>query len=157
MKISKQLQNQLLDLMTVSAEKGNLANAGAVLDGTKVIATAESWVASSCDATAHSERMLVGTVCNLRHSNYTPGLTMVSVVEPCIMCMSACSQAGYSTLSYIIPAHRYVDRISYITDTTKIDKHNLAKKFTVPIKLVQLHDYEAIFCKQFEESMGISR
>ena len=96
--LTKDQKGVLKKLMTVSAKKGNLANAGMVIDNNIMIASAESWVVSSTDATAHSERMLVEIVGKLKHSNYTPGLTMVSVVEPCIMCMSACSQAGYKEI-----------------------------------------------------------
>lgn len=142
--------------MAVSAEKGNLANAGAVLEGNKVIATAESWVVSKCDATAHSERMLVEMVCNLRHSNYTPGLTMISVVEPCIMCMSACSQAGYSAIAYIIPADRYIKKLPWMSDSSEVDKCALAAVFSSPIKLMRLERYEDQFCAVFEKSMGIN-
>jgi tRNA(Arg) A34 adenosine deaminase TadA len=155
MKISKTLQKQLIDLMTASAKKGNLANAGAVLENGKVIATAESWVVSSCDATAHSERMLVEIVGKLKHSNYTPNLTMISVIEPCTMCLSACSQAGFKEIAYIIPAKKYFNQIPWMTDGIKIDKQKLAKEFSNPIYLVHLNEYEEQFCKTFTKTMRI--
>lgn len=140
--------------MRLSAEKGNLANSGLVLEGDEVLAYAESWVVSEHDATAHSERMLVEKVCNSKQANYTPGLTMISVVEPCIMCMSACSQAGYKQIGYIIPASKYVDKIAWMTDSTKTDKQKLAADFSEPIELLHLADYEAEFCEVFEEVMS---
>lgn len=107
---TEQIQT-LKDLMKNSATKGNLANAGMVFENGKVLDAAESWVVTNHDATSHSERMLVTKICNTKKTNYTPGLIMVTVVEPCIMCMSACSQAGYSEIQYIIPANRYVKKI----------------------------------------------
>src|SRR3990167_5400838 len=139
--------------MAISAKKGNLANSGLVIEdieNNKIIASAESWVVSSCDATAHSERLLVEIVCKLKHSNYTPGLTMISVVEPCLMCMSACSQAGYKEIYYIIPAKKYVKKIPWMTDTVIINKILIANQFTSPIKLIYLKEYEEEFSNVFE-------
>lgn len=153
MKLDKNILLLLKDLMTKSASKGNLANSGIVLDNGKMIASAESWVVSSCDATAHSERMLVEIVGKLKHSNYTPGLTMISVVEPCLMCMSACSQAGYKEVCYIIPAKRYIDKIPWMSDTNKLNKQEIASGFSEPIKLTHLKEYEEEFCQVFEKVM----
>ncbi|MBI3620124.1 hypothetical protein HY214_03215 [Candidatus Roizmanbacteria bacterium] len=154
MELTPEQISLLKDLMTRSAKKGNLANAGLVLENNKLLASAESWVASSCDATAHSERMLVTMVCNLKHANYTPGLIMVSVVEPCTMCMSACSQAGLKKIAYIIPAKRFIEKIAWMSDTTKIDKHQLASQYSEPLKLVHLSNYEEEFCQIFEKVMS---
>ena len=150
MRLTSDQKELLKKLMKISARKGNLANAGFVLDNKIVVASAESWVVSSSDATAHSERMLVETVCKLKHTNYTPGLTMVSVVEPCLMCMSACSQAGYKEICYIIPAKKYVKKIPWMTDTVIINKILIANQFTSPIKLIYLKEYEEEFSNVFE-------
>ena len=148
-------QTQLLkDLMTNSAKKGNLANSGLVLENGKMIASAESLVFTNKDATAHSERMLVEKVCKLKKSNYTPGLTMITVVEPCLMCMSACSQAGYKEVAYIIPAKRYVNKIAWMTDVKEdVDKQKIAQSFNEPIKLTHLGEYEEEFSEVFERVM----
>lgn len=143
----------LKDLMKRSAKKGNLANSGMVLENEQMIASAESWVISDCNATAHSERMLVELVGHLKHSNYTPGLTMISVVEPCVMCLSACSQAGYKELAYIVPAKRYIEKLPWMSDGINIDKQSLASQFSEPIILTHLQVYEEEFCKVFEEVM----
>jgi tRNA(Arg) A34 adenosine deaminase TadA len=153
MKLLRSVQNKLKTLMAKSAEKGNLANAAVVLEKGKVIAAAESWVVSSCDATAHSESMLVRIVGQLKHSNYTPGLTMITVVEPCLMCLSACSQAGYDEVAYIIPAKKYIKEIPYMTDITNFNKKILAKQFSHPLRLVHLEEYEKSFCRVFENVM----
>ncbi|KKQ51366.1 hypothetical protein A3A52_01045 [Candidatus Woesebacteria bacterium RIFCSPLOWO2_01_FULL_39_14] len=153
MKLTKEGIALLKKLMAISANKGNLANAGIVLENGKIIASAESLVVSSSDATAHSERMLVSEVCKLRHTNYTAGLTMVSVVEPCLMCLSACSQAGYKEIAFIIPAERYVEPIPWMTDIRNLDKEGLSKKFSNPLKYVHLKEHEGEFCKVFEKAM----
>lgn len=144
----------LKKLMIISAKKGNLANSGVVLENGKVIASAESLVGSNKDATAHSERMLVQKIGNLKQNNYTPGLTMVSVCEPCVMCIGACTLAGYDKLAYIIPAKKYTDRISFFTNDTKIDKEKLASEFDKTIELIHLIEYKDEFSKVFEEAMA---
>jgi tRNA(Arg) A34 adenosine deaminase TadA len=155
--ILSQDQIQLLkDLMRSSAQKGNLATSGLVLEDGKVIASKDSIVASDHDATAHSERILVAEVGKLKGNNYTPGLIMVTVVEPCIMCMSACSQAGYSEIAYIIPADRYIKELGWkMTDSTKTDKQKLARDFSSPIKLTQIKELEEEFSKVFERLMEL--
>lgn len=154
MKLTSEQIKLLKQLMTNSAEKGNLANAGLVLDGDKMLASAESLVVTNSDATAHSERMLVEKVGGIKKSNYTPGLSMVTVVEPCLMCMSACSQAGYKEIGYIIPASRYVKKIAWMTDVNEtVDKKEIAHSFFEPIQLVHLSEYEEEFCEVFERVM----
>ena len=139
--------------MVQSARKGNLANAGLVLEDGEVIASAESLVVSNTDATAHSERMLVEKVCKLKHDNFTPGLTLVSVIEPCLMCMSACSWAGYKEIAYIISAKKYIDKIPWMAEITKVDKQEIANLFHNPIKLIHIKELENEFSKVFEEEM----
>lgn len=154
MKLIREQINLLKELMSNSAKKGNLANAGLVLEDGKTIASSESLVETNSDATAHSERMLVEKIGKIKRSNYTPGLTMVTVIEPCLMCMSACSQAGYKEVAYIIPANRYVNKIAWMTDVKdSIDKQKIAQSFSQPIKLTHLAEYEEEFCKVFEEAM----
>lgn len=140
----------LKKLMISSARKGNLPNASLVLQNGNLIASSESLVATNHDATAHSERMLVETMCRRKKSHYTPGLDMISVVEPCLMCLSACSQAGYSTLGYIIPAHRYIRKVLYITDAT-INKQDVTQTMISKIELIHLSEYTNVFCKVFEK------
>jgi tRNA(Arg) A34 adenosine deaminase TadA len=154
MKLTKEQIITLKKLMVNSAKKGNLANSGIVLENGKMIATAESLVVTNNDATAHSERMLVEEVGMKKKTNYTPGLKMVSVVEPCLMCMSACSQAGYEEIAYIIPAKKYVRKIAWMTDVKeRVNKKRIAYSFSKPIKLVHLSRYEDEFCEIFEEEM----
>lgn len=139
--------------MVNSARKGNLANSGLVLEDGKTIASAESWVVTNNDATSHSERMLVEKVCKKRKNNYTQGLTMVTVVEPCLMCMSACAWAGYKEIVYIIPAEKYIKKIPWMAETKAVDKQKIAKSFSEPIKLTRLGQYEVEFSELFEREM----
>jgi len=154
MKLTKKQKELLKKLMVNSARKGNLANSGLVLEEKAVVASAESLVVTNHDQTAHSERMLVEEVCKRRKNQDTPGLAMVSVVEPCLMCLSACAQAGYKEIAFIIPAKKYVAKIPWITDTENIDKRKIASQFSKPIRYTQLAEYESEFCKVFEKEMS---
>jgi len=153
LELTEEQQKLLKQLALNSAKKGNLANAGLVLEDGRTIASAESWVVSGCDATAHSERMLVEMVCKLKHSNYTPGLTMVTIIEPCLMCLSACAWAGYKRVAFIIPASKYIKTIPWVAENTKADKNQIAKTFTEPIELIHLSQYENEFSRVFENRM----
>lgn len=140
--------------MVNSARKGNLANSGVVIENGKTIAAAESWVVTHHDATSYSERMLVEKVCKAKANNYTPGLTMVTVCEPCLMCMSACAWACYKRIAYIIPASKYIAKIPWMSENTKVDKKELAKTFSEPVELIQLGQYEEEFSQIFETEMA---
>lgn len=153
MELNTEQIKRLKDLMRSSARKGNLANSGMVLENGVSIAEAESLVVSNCDATAHSERMLVEKVCKDKKTNYTPGLVMITVCEPCLMCLSACSWAGYDSIVFIIPAKKYFDKIPWLADTLFLDKNNLVKSFTKPLDLIHLNQYEEEFSVVFEEEM----
>ena len=150
MNLTQKQINTLKELMTNSARKGNLPNSGLVIENEKTIATAESLVVTNHDATAHSERMLVEKVCKAKRNNYTPGLSLVTVCEPCLMCMSACAWAGYKIIAYIIPASKYINKIPWISDNMKVDKQEIANTFSEPIKLIHLLQYEVEFSKIFE-------
>ncbi len=143
----------LKDLMIKSARKGNLANAGLVIENGKTIASAESLVVTNNDATAHAERMLVEQVCKDKKTNYTPGLTMVTVCEPCLMCLSACAWAGYNQVVYLIPAKKYIAKIPWMSEALSVDKQEVSKAFSTPVILVHLKEYEDEFSQVFEKEM----
>jgi tRNA(Arg) A34 adenosine deaminase TadA len=144
----------LKDLMENSARKGNLANSAIVLENGKIIASSESLVVTNHDTTSHSERMLVEKVGHLKNSNYNPGLTMVTVCESCLMCLSACSQAGYKTLAYIIPTTKYVEKIPWMTDNNNVNREEIAKTMSEPIEYIHLDEYEREFSEVFEKEMS---
>jgi len=150
----------LKKLMVSSALKGNLANAALVLDGAgKMLAASESLVNTNCDATAHAERLLVEMVCkekkgsSKKGSSATPGLVMVSVCEPCLMCLAACALAEYKTIAYMIPAAKYIDKIPWLSENVKVDKQEIARTFSDPVELLHLNQYEEEFSKIFEDAM----
>lgn len=150
LELTQEQIKQLKKLMINSARKGNLANSGIVIENGKTIAMAESWVVTNHDATSHSERMLVEKVCKAKGNNYTPGLTMVTVCEPCLMCMSACVWAGYKKIAYIIPAKKYIKKIPWLSENTKVNKQEIARSFSEPIELILLIQYQKEFCRVFE-------
>lgn len=155
MELSPKQRELLKELMANSARKGNLANSGIVLENNQTIASAESLVVTNHDATAHSERMLVEIICKQNGSNYTPGLTMITVCEPCLMCLSACSQAGYRSIAYIIPANKYVKKIPWMSDNQNINKDEVARTMSEPIELTHLAQYEDEFSTVFEKEMAV--
>ncbi len=153
MKLNKKQIKILKELMTASRKKGNIATSAIVLDKSgNLLGSADSVVASDHDATAHAELRLVSRVGKKLKNNYTPGLIMVTVLESCLMCMSACSQAGYEKMFYIIPAKRYLSTNPLMTDVNEnVDKTLIANNFSDPIKLIHLKEYEEEFCQLFEE------
>lgn len=154
MDLTKEQIEKLKKLMVSSARKGNLANSGLVIENGKTIAASESLVVTNHDATSHSERMLVERVCKAKGSNYTPRLTMVTVCEPCLMCMGACAWAGYKKIAYIISASKYIRKISFFSENTKVNKQKIAKTFNEPVELIHLKKYEAEFSRIFEDEMA---
>jgi len=161
MELTNEQIKKLKGLMASSAQKGNLANAALVVDRSgSIVAASESLVNTNHDATAHAERLLVEAVCKEQKgfssigSSATPGLIMVAVCEPCLMCLAACALAEYKTLAYIIPAAKYIEKIPWLSENTKIDKKEIAKTFTAPIQLVHLKQYEEELSKVFEKEMA---
>jgi len=151
----------LKKLMVNSALKGNLANAALVLDAAgRTVAVSESLVNTNCDATAHAERLLVEKICKEKKSSSekgssaTPGLVMVAVCEPCLMCLAVCALAEYKTIAYIIPAAKYIDKIPWLSENLKADKQEIARTFINPIELSYLNQYEEEFSKVFEDAMS---
>jgi tRNA(Arg) A34 adenosine deaminase TadA len=153
MKLTKEQVEILKDLMVKSARKGNLATSGIVLENGKLLVSADSPVNSSTDATAHSERLLVEKACKIKGSAFNLGLSIVTVVEPCLMCMSACAWAGFKEIGYIIPADKYLDKIPWMSEIKGVDKQKIAESFTEPLKLIHLKKYENEFCEVFEKEM----
>ncbi len=68
--------------------------------------------------------------------------------------MSACAWARYKVIAYIIPANRYIKKIPWMSDNTKIDKLKIACSFCNPIELIHLDQYEDEFSKVFEAEMS---
>ncbi|MFB6088760.1 MAG: deaminase [Candidatus Aenigmatarchaeota archaeon] len=151
MELKERQIETLKGLTKKSATKGNLPNAAIVLEGGEMIASSQSLVASDNNVTSHAELLAIEKICKLRESAWTPGLNLVSVVEPCTMCLSAASQAGYENVYYIIPAKRYEDEVLYITDVQVGFKEGLVKNFKNDINLIYLKGLEEEFSEVFED------
>lgn len=153
MKLKEDQINLLKNLIKKSAQKGNLPNAAIVLEGNKKINSSQSLVASNNNITSHAELSVVQKVCKSKGSAWTPGLDLVSVVEPCMMCLSACSQAGYENIYYIVPAEKYENEVLYMTDMKTKNKEKLIKEFKNTINLIQLKNLENEFSEIFEKTL----
>ncbi|MBU3924676.1 nucleoside deaminase [Patescibacteria group bacterium] len=152
MKLSQIQINTLEKLMITSGKKGNLPNGAILIDRKgKIICKGESLVATNKDATAHAERMVIEKVCKKIKSPIIPHYKLVSVFEPCLMCLSAAYWAGIKEIYYIIPACKYWDAIPWVSESKKINKNDLAGKFSEKIKLEHLGEYEKEFSKIFDE------
>jgi tRNA(Arg) A34 adenosine deaminase TadA len=153
MKLTKYQLGLLKKLMIKSAREGNLVTSAICLENGKVITSQDSPVNTNHDATAHSERLLVERVCKMKGTAFDLGLTMVSVVESCMMCLSACAWAGFAEVYYIIPAERYLDRIPWMSELRGIDKRKIVDSFAWKLKWGHLKEYEEEFCEIFEKEM----
>jgi uncharacterized membrane-anchored protein YitT (DUF2179 family) len=68
--------------------------------------------------------------------------------------MSACSWAGYKFIAYIIPANKYIKKIPWLSENTKINKQEIAKNFNNPLEIIHLSQYESEFSEVFEKEMA---
>ncbi|RJQ27461.1 hypothetical protein C4577_01370 [Candidatus Parcubacteria bacterium] len=91
--------------------------------------------------------------CNIKNSAFNTGLTIVTVTEPCLMCISACSWAGLKEIYYMIPVKKYIDKIPWVSEAPNLDKDIVLSSLINPIKLTHLKEYENDFSKLFEEEM----
>ncbi len=152
MKLSQIQINTLKKLTITSGKKGNLPNGAILVDAKgKIIGKAESLVATNKDATAHAERLVIEKVCKKNKSPIVPRYKLVSVFEPCLMCLSAAYWAGIKEIYYIIPACKYWDAMPWSSESKKINKNDLVGKFSEKIKLEYLGEYEKEFSKIFDE------
>lgn len=153
-KLTIEQKEILIQLMTNSARKGNLANAAIAIDSFgNIVESSESLVVSNTDATAHAERLLIEKLGKKESNHYINSYTIITVVEPCLMCLSASSQAGIREIEYIIKADDYIAQIPWMSDINDFDKHELGLKMSNPIKLTHLKEISPTFKKVFELEM----
>jgi tRNA(Arg) A34 adenosine deaminase TadA len=134
-----------------SAEKNNLPNAALAIKNGKTVESAGSYPASTPDATMHSERALVTKLCKKENKFLLPtGYSVVSVVEPCLMCIGAAYWAGIKKIYYIIPASKYAKKIPWMTESNTLNKLELVKQLNEKMELIHLPEYEDEFKKLFE-------
>ncbi|OHB18602.1 MAG: hypothetical protein A2666_01375 [Parcubacteria group bacterium RIFCSPHIGHO2_01_FULL_47_10b] len=150
----------LRQLAISSAEKGNLPNGALLLDSeNKLVYQSESKVASDCDATAHAERLVIEQACKKEHTPIIRNYSLITVVEPCLMCLSAAYWAGIKKVYYIIPAAAYWDVIPWMSESKTINKYELIAQWNERIEMVQLGGHEGQFIEIFDnyKSRIISR
>lgn len=142
----------LKDLMIASGKKGNLPNSAILIDNAgKIAGESGSLVATSKDATAHAERLVIEKVCKMSNSPMIPQYKLISVFEPCLMCLSATWWAGIKEVYYIIPASKYWDSIPWAAEGKNIDKNDLINKFSEKMKFKHLSEYEKDFSGVFDD------
>lgn len=148
MKLSPELIKALKELALSSGEKHNLPNAALIVNKKGgIIGSSESLVATNTDATAHAERLVIEKVCKKEKSPLIPNYILLTVLEPCLMCLAAAYWAGIKKIYYIIPSSRYFSQIPWITESKNINKKNLVKKFAEPVVYQAIKSYQ----KEFEE------
>ncbi len=152
MELTKSQIQTLKSLAIDSANKKNLPNAALMLDGNKIVESEGSYPASTPDATAHSERVVITNVCKRIGKFLLPATySIVSIFEPCLMCIGAAYWAGIKKIYYIIPASKYVDKIPWATESKTIDKHKLIAQFNEKMEIIKLDKYEKEFTALFDE------
>jgi len=152
MKLKIEQIKTLKKLTILAGKKGNLPNAAIIIDDVgNIIGQSQSLVATNKDATAHAERLLIEKVCKKNKSCVIPQYKLISVFEPCLMCLSAAFWAGIKEAYYIIPASKYWNKIPWASESKKINKQELVSKFSEKIKFIQLKTYERDFEKIFDE------
>lgn len=137
--------------MISSGEKGNLPNASIIIKNDFIAGQSESLVATNKDATAHAERLAIEQVCKKNRSPLIPEHQLVSVIEPCLMCLAAAYWAGIKKIYYIIPASKYWDKIPWITESKTVNKNRLVEKFLEKVRYKHLAEFEDDFCKIFNK------
>lgn len=151
MNLSQEQLGILQKLARSSGEKANLPNAAIIVGKNgSIIESSESLVATNTDATAHAERLVIEKVCKKLKSPIIGGHALITVLEPCLMCLSACYWAGIQNLYYIIPSEKYRDKIPWITESKKIVKQKLSTELEPPVRLVHLKQHEEIFEEIFD-------
>ncbi|MGB9707222.1 MAG: nucleoside deaminase [Microgenomates group bacterium] len=148
---SKKIIETLKELSVDSAKKKNLPTASILINNNdEVLAFSESLVASNTDATAHSERLVIEKYCKKIHSPIISNTKLITVIEPCLMCLSACYWAGIERVYYILPASLYWDKISWLVESKKINKQKIINQFEPPLQLFWLKKLMNEFRPVFE-------
>ncbi len=151
MELTKEQIQKLKELAVDSANKKNLPNAALMLDGNKIVESEGSYPASKPDATAHAERAIIEKVCRKTNKFLLPAnYTIVSVFEPCLMCIGAAYWAGIKKIYYVIPASKYINKIPWATESKTIDKNKLIAQFNEKMELIKLSKYEKEFTALFD-------
>lgn len=152
MKLTNEQIDKLKSLAINSAKKRNLPNGAIIISQNgKIIDFSESLVATNTDATAHAERLVIEKVCKKEKSPVIPQYILITILEPCLMCLSACYWAGIKEIYFLIPSSRYSKKLPWITESKKLDKKMLIKKFEEKINYCHLKEYEEEFVAIFDK------
>lgn len=151
MKLTNVQLARLKSLAINSGKKNNLPNGALiVLNSGKIIGDSESLVATNTDATSHAERLVIEKVCRKERSPIISQYTLITILEPCLMCIGACYWAGIKNLYFILPSSKYFDQLPWITESKALDKETLIKKFEERMNYYRLKEYEKEFTKIFD-------
>ncbi len=147
MKLPNNIIEELKQLMIVSGKKGNLPNGAVLIDSKthKLLASSPSLVATKNDATAHAERLVISQYCQKIKKPFFENAILITVFEPCLMCLSAAYWAGIKEVWFIIPASAFWDKIPWMAEGKKLNKQKILKKFNPPLTLKHLSAYEKEF------------
>ena len=148
MKPTKEHLKSLERLALSSEKKGNLPNGALLLDPNgKVVAESESLPITNLNPTAHSERLLIEKFCKENKSHTMHDYKILTITEPCLMCLSAAQWAELSEIYFIVAAKKYWDKIPWFSECKDIDYAKMAKKF----KNIKVYKELPKYSKPFEK------
>ncbi len=133
--------------MTLSGEQGNLPNSAVLIDSKThdILSSSPSLVATNTDATAHAERLVISKYCQKIGKPFFSGAILVTVFEPCLMCLSAAYWAGIKEVWFIIRSSLFWSQIPWLVESKKLEKSKIINNFEPPLILRHLSLYENEF------------
>ncbi len=78
------------------------------------------------------------------------GYSLVTVLEPSLMSIAACSWVGISDIYYLIPADKLYGKYKWITESIDLDKSAIAAQFDSPVRLHYIKGHQDDFDKLWE-------
>ena len=109
--------------VAVEAARRAAANGGAaigaiVVDGAgAVVAEGHSLVAPDCDPTSHAEMNAIRAAAKALRRFHLPDCTLYTTLEPCSMCLGACTWAGLGEVVFgadgSVTPLEYYDQVDY--------------------------------------------
>ena len=108
-----------LDLARAAGESGETPVGAIVLRGETVIGTGRERTRGSLDLTAHAEVEALRSAAQASGSSRLGGCTLVTTVEPCVLCGYAIRRAGIARVVYGVAAGQagaLTSRYSILTD-----------------------------------------
>jgi tRNA(Arg) A34 adenosine deaminase TadA len=153
-KLSKDIVNLLEKLAIESSISRNFATGSVIFDEDQnIIESHRSAVYSFSDPTAHSELCAIQSLYRKDNSLKHEGLSLVSVFEPSLMNIAACSWANIQKVYYILPAEKFYKRIPWCTEALGIDKNAIGGSFDNKVEMIHIKEDEVKFTKIFEDHL----